>query len=100
MIQVTICVKDSSFVTYLMSFVGFEHEAQSSGGNLIISSITRSSYALRLFDELLREGTTDQIQITNFVAFIIILIFFLISTDWLMILINAKEFGMVYNGMA
>lgn len=37
MIQVTICVKDSSFVTYLMSFVGFEHEAQSSRGNLIIS---------------------------------------------------------------
>lgn len=47
-----------------------------------------------------REGTTDQIQITNVVSFIIILIFFLISTDWLMILINAKEFGMVYNGMA
>jgi len=37
MIQVPICAKDSSFVTYLMSFVGFEHETQSSRGNLIIS---------------------------------------------------------------
>lgn len=35
--QVTVCAKDSSFVTYLMSFVGFEHEAKSSRGNLVIS---------------------------------------------------------------
>lgn len=55
---------------------------------------------MRPRDELQRERPTNQIQITNFVSFIIILIFFLISTDWLMILINAKEFGMVYNGMA
>ena len=41
MIQVTICVKDSSFVTYLMSFVGFEHEAQSSRGNLIITLVEK-----------------------------------------------------------
>lgn len=37
---------------------------------------------------------------TSFISFVIILIFLLISADWLMILINAKEFGMVYNGVA